>query len=60
MRETTAIIIIAIFVTAWVYLLGRITMKAWLKEIDYFLGKKFTEYITNKKEKKDGNNEEKK
>jgi hypothetical protein len=60
MRETTAIILIALLVTAWVYILGRVTMKAWLKEIDYFLGKKFVDYINTKKEKKDGNNKEKK
>jgi hypothetical protein len=60
MKEAVGIILLAICITAWVYILGRVTMKAWLTELDRFLGKKINNYINIKKRKENGNNEEKK
>jgi hypothetical protein len=33
------------------YIGSRLQMKAWLKELDLHLGKKFVDYINSKKEK---------
>ena len=41
---------------ALVYLLSRVQMKGWLKEIDHKLGKQFSEYINNKKSKENDSN----
>jgi hypothetical protein len=40
------------------YIVGRAFTKGFLKELDLFLAKKFTEYINNKK-KKENDNEKK-
>jgi len=57
MKELLYTILGAVLIVGSVYLLGRIFWKAGLHELDYFLGKKFVDYITKKEE--DGNKKEK-
>ena len=47
-------IIIAIAIIIGIYIFGRIFAKGVLHEFDSFLGKKFVDYINNKKEKQNG------
>ena len=55
--KTIIKIIIGIIIFAMVfYGLSKLQMRAWLHEIDLFLGKKFVEHI-NKKEKENGTKE---
>ena len=43
-------LIIGGYLAILVYYLSRIQMKGWLKQLDLHLGKKFINYINNKKE----------
>ncbi len=51
--ETLRVILIVIGVIIAAYLIGRSLTKGVLKEIDLYFGKKFTNYINNKKDKED-------
>jgi hypothetical protein len=46
-------IIIEVLALFGIYWLSRLQMIAWIHELDLHFGKKFTEFINNKKEKDD-------
>lgn len=58
--EILRIIIIILVCIFGAYLVGRAITKGFFKELDLYLGKKFTDHINNKsKQKEDGTKEKK-
>lgn len=54
MENIVVSILFMIMLIAGAYLFGKFFAKGFFKELDTILGKKFTEYINNKKQKEDG------
>lgn len=59
MREVLLSIMIFFTIISVSYFIGKFFAKGLLKEIDLFLGKKFTDYINNKSKKEENGNKEK-
>jgi len=60
MSELIKILLIFLAFIVGGYLVGRSLTKGVLKELDLYLGRKFTNYVNKKQKKHDNNEEEKK
>jgi hypothetical protein len=59
MKEVLITVLFLVLLLSGSYLFGRYFAKGFFKEIDYRLGKKFTEYMNNKNKEENGNKEKK-